>query len=326
MLFKLSELRVAAFTKFAKESEKTIVTLWILSTKNLFLTAQSGGYHFILVCQECFKCTQLHIHTSCPSTSQMLFWNIFFEILWANSVEDICNNFWLLLMSKFGILRSPKHYLVSLYRVSPLWRQGFNRDKQMYIPSQVKSVLRKPMDWKKARVVTVYYSCQMYLYCTSLVLYIWPNGPLYLTNSNALTRFLRLPTTEWENVEPCESYLLERYVSVDEAKLFDQYQNLFEFVQTEHQPNAIYCKMMEHERWAKYSGTCNTIEYFSELIKIVQFYFSVMAHYANVERFFPWCSHKPKRKKNLSNWTSFYSSKAGVKFKTCFMQLVSWYS
>jgi len=32
-------LRVDAFSKFAKETEKTIVTLWILSTKNLFLTA-----------------------------------------------------------------------------------------------------------------------------------------------------------------------------------------------------------------------------------------------------------------------------------------------
>jgi len=57
---------VVAFTKFAKESEKTIVTLWILSrrTKNLFLTAEPGGYHFILACQGCFKCTKLHIRTS----------------------------------------------------------------------------------------------------------------------------------------------------------------------------------------------------------------------------------------------------------------------
>jgi len=30
-----------------------------------------------------------------------------------------------------------------------------------------------------------------------------------------------------------------------------------------------------------------------------------MALYANTERFFPWCSHKPKRKGNLSGWTSF---------------------
>jgi len=69
------------------------------------------------------------------------------------------------------------------------------------------------------------------------------------------------------------------------TKLFDQYQNLFMFVQEEQQLNTIYCKMMEHERWAKYFATCNTIECFSELIKIAQFYFSVMAHYANAEQF-----------------------------------------
>jgi len=39
MILKLSELHVVAFTKFAKESEKTIVTLQILRTKNHFLTA-----------------------------------------------------------------------------------------------------------------------------------------------------------------------------------------------------------------------------------------------------------------------------------------------
>jgi len=39
MILKLSELCVVAFTKFAKECDKTIVTLRILSTKNLFLTA-----------------------------------------------------------------------------------------------------------------------------------------------------------------------------------------------------------------------------------------------------------------------------------------------
>jgi len=39
-------------------------------------------------------------------------------------------------------------------------------------------------------------------------------------------------------------------------------------VQKEHQPNAIYCKMMEHGKWAKYFETCNTIECFSKLIKI----------------------------------------------------------
>jgi len=50
----------------------------------------------------------------------------------------------------------------------------------------------------------VIYSCQMYLYCTSLVLRILLNGPLYLLNLNALTRFLPLRTTERENDELCE--------------------------------------------------------------------------------------------------------------------------
>ena len=48
-------------------------------------------------------------------------------------------------------------------------------------------------------------------------------------------------------------------VSIDEANLFDQHQNLFEFVEKEHQPNAIYCKMMGDERWTKYFAICKTI-------------------------------------------------------------------
>jgi len=101
-----------------------------------------------------------------------------------------------------------------------------------------------------------------------------------------MNRFLCLQTSEMENVEPCEQYLLERNVSIGEAKLFDQYQNLFEFVQKYRQPNAISCKMMKHERLAKYFATCDTTEWFSELRKFAQFYFIVMAHCVNVERFF----------------------------------------
>jgi len=70
----------------------------------------------------------------------------------------------------------------------------------MYISSQVISALRK---LRKARIMDVIYSCEMHLYCTSLVLYIWLNGPLYLLNLNSLTKFLTLQATEWENDEPC---------------------------------------------------------------------------------------------------------------------------
>ena len=40
-------------------------------------------------CQGCFNCTQLQIHTSCPSTNQLLFWKFFLEILCENSVKHI---------------------------------------------------------------------------------------------------------------------------------------------------------------------------------------------------------------------------------------------
>ena len=39
MILKLSELRMVAFAQFPKKSEKTIVTLRIFSTKNIFLVA-----------------------------------------------------------------------------------------------------------------------------------------------------------------------------------------------------------------------------------------------------------------------------------------------
>ena len=52
--------------------------------------------------------------------------------------------------------------------------------------------------------MTVIHSCQMSLYCTSLTFHIWLNGPLYLLNLNALTRFFRLQTTNWEKDVTCE--------------------------------------------------------------------------------------------------------------------------
>jgi len=136
--------------------------------------------------------------TSAPSPRQLSFWTSFWKFSERTLFKTFAINFWLFLMSKFRILRSRKHHLLRLYRVSPLWRQGFNRDSQtdMHIKPR-KSALRKLRDWEKARIVTVYHACQMHLYCASLELNFWLNRPLYFLNLNALTRFLRLQTTEW---------------------------------------------------------------------------------------------------------------------------------
>jgi len=39
LILKLSALCVVAFAQFSQKSEKNLMTLWIMSTKNFFLTA-----------------------------------------------------------------------------------------------------------------------------------------------------------------------------------------------------------------------------------------------------------------------------------------------
>ena len=98
---------------------------------------------------------------------------------------------------------------------------------------------------------------------------------------------LLLQIANWEHLEPCIECFHQKNVVVDEAKLFDQYQNLCKFVEKQLQTNALlYRIMMAHEKWTEYFKTCTTIKFFSELLKVTQFYFSITAHNANVERIF----------------------------------------
>ena len=76
----------------------------------------------------------------------------------------------------------------------------------------------------------------------SLVLHIWKNGSLYLLNFNALPKFFCCKQLNGKMLKYVNSMCL-RNIFIDEAELFDQYQNLFEFVQKEHQTNAIYSNM-----------------------------------------------------------------------------------
>jgi len=64
-------------------------------------------------------------------------------------------------------------------------------------------------------------------------------------------------------------------------------------VQKEHQPNAIYCKMMKHERWAKYFATFYTIESLSKLIKIAEFFSALWLITLMWSDFFLFSNHHP---------------------------------
>ena len=83
IFLRLSEL-VVAFAQFAKKSEKTVVTLWILRAKNLFFSVT----RWLSLYRSLPSMLQLYpASNSYFMTSQLLFWNVFLEILWANSVH-----------------------------------------------------------------------------------------------------------------------------------------------------------------------------------------------------------------------------------------------
>ena len=80
-------------------------------------------------------------------------------------------------------------------------------------------------------------------------------------------------------------YLAEKNVDNDVAKLFDQFQNLCKFVQRLLETDEVaFSERKAHKKWAKCFKHCRTVEFYSELLKIAQFFYCTMAHNANVER------------------------------------------
>lgn len=52
---------------------------------------------------------------------------------------------------------------------------------------------------------------------------------------------------------------------------------------------------MVHEKWTLFFKNCENRDFYSELLNVAQFFFCIMAHNANVERFFSlmqaqWCN------------------------------------
>ena len=157
------------------------------------------------------------------------------------------------------------------------------RSKQMFISTQIKSKLSERREEGKAHECDLFESDVSVLY-KSCVEYLEKWTALF-TEFECFDWMLLLQIAKWEHLEPCIEYLHQKNVVVDEAKLFDQYQNLCKFVEKRLETNALlYRKMMAHEKWTEYFKTCTTIEFFSELLKVAQFYFGITAHNANVER------------------------------------------
>ena len=89
-------------------------------------------------------------------------------------------------------------------------------------------------------------------------------------------------------------------VDVDDAKCFDQICNLKQFVESYPQDEE-FIKLPTHKKWCKYFDLSKNVSCHSEILRIVQFFFAVTSHNANVESVFSLMqSQWTKERKKLS--------------------------
>ena len=104
---------------------------------------------------------------------------------------------------------------------------------------------------------------------------------------------------KYEDLIPCIEFLYKRGVIIDDVKLYDQFSNLISFLKSEK------IKFVEdyrlHEQWRVFFKSCPSIDCFSELLKICEFYFCISAHNANVERVFSLINAQWTKERNRLN-------------------------
>lgn len=124
------------------------------------------------------------------------------------------------------------------------------------------------------------------------MLRMYENARSYLLEWTA--QFDKFKIFEWMNIdrditfddiEPCIEFLRNQNVEMDDVKCFDQLTNLREFI-ADHKNDDDYKENLAHEKWVKFFSMCTSIEQYSELEIIAQYFFAIPAHNANVERIF----------------------------------------
>ncbi|XP_032089989.1 uncharacterized protein LOC116519975 [Thamnophis elegans] len=92
-------------------------------------------------------------------------------------------------------------------------------------------------------------------------------------------------TPSWGDVEACISYLRVKGLGIDSRKCFIQFNNLKQFVDASRDDEE-FQHLLSHEKWTKYFLNVNGVECYSELLKIVQVFFSIPSCSLNTEHFF----------------------------------------
>ncbi|XP_026577594.1 uncharacterized protein LOC113450574 [Pseudonaja textilis] len=91
-------------------------------------------------------------------------------------------------------------------------------------------------------------------------------------------------TPSWSDVEACITYLREKGLEIDSMECFIQFNNMKKFMEASRDEEE-FQHLLSHEKWTKYFLNIKAAECYSELLKIVQFFFAIPSHGLNTEGF-----------------------------------------
>jgi hypothetical protein len=91
--------------------------------------------------------------------------------------------------------------------------------------------------------------------------------------------------TQWNSVELSLKFLINKGVSIDDVKYFDQFINLKKFLECCKDSEEFF-NLLAHQKSEKYFQNSKDVDCHSELLKVAPFFFAIPSHNANVERNF----------------------------------------
>lgn len=114
---------------------------------------------------------------------------------------------------------------------------------------------------------------------------------------------------DWPSVEKSIIFInaFAPNFKINDTKCFDQYINLKNFVQSNLKDEK-FLNLTTNEKWVKYFEVkSNNEEFYSELLKISQFFFCIPSHNANIERVFSMITNQWTKQRNRLSPTTIKS-------------------
>jgi hypothetical protein len=109
-------------------------------------------------------------------------------------------------------------------------------------------------------------------------------------------KLMEFENVSWTEVELSINYMINEEFDIDDSKCFNQLCNLKTFIVT--YKNEGRKSALLHEKWSHYFKFSKSVECHSELLKMAQFFLTIPAHNANVERLFSLIQMQWSKEKN----------------------------